>query len=281
LKRFAVIAAFVFLVAPQAFAGGTWLKSMAAAQKEAKAKNQLIFVDLFAEWCGWCHRFEKEVFPSQVFQAASKDMVLLRLDTEDRGEGTKYAQQYQITSLPTFLVLTSDLTIAGIIRGYAPPNEFARILTDTKTKYEAFRKKVAAEPSMARDYQGRLDIAREFTARQGYTQSEQRLKKLVTEKAVPQDVRDRAYFELALAQTLQKKYDAALKTINTLSTLQKAGEPLERSRFLVGQIYMEQGNLAGATNEFRTFKAKFPKSPLVRDVDQVLPRIEQQLGTRR
>lgn len=281
MKRLAVIAAFMLLVTPQAFAGGTWLKSMAAAQKEARAKNQLIFVDLFAEWCGWCHRFEKEVFPSQVFQQASGDLVLLRLDTEDRADGTKYAQQYQVTSLPTFLLLTPDLTIAGIIRGYAPPNEFSRMLTETRTKYAAFTKKVKNEQALSRDYQGRLDLAREFTARQGYAQSETRLKKLVGEKAAPVDVRDQAYYELALAQVLQKKYDAALKTINTLSTLQKTGESLERSRILAGQIYMEQGNIAGAANEFRNFKAKFPNSPLNRNVDQVLPQLERQLGTRR
>jgi thioredoxin 1 len=281
LKRLAVIAAFMLLVTPQASAAGTWLKSMAAAQKEAKAKNQLIFVDLFAEWCGWCHRFEKEVFPSQVFQQASGDLVLLRLDTEDRADGTKYAQQYQVTSLPTFLLLTPDLTIAGIIRGYAPPNEFSRMLTETRTKFTAFEKKVKNEQSLSRDYQGRLDLAREFTARQGYAQSETRLKKLVGEKAAPSDVRDQAYYELALAQVLQKKYDAALKTINTLSTLQKTGESLERSRILAGQIYMEQGNIAGAANEFRNFKAKFPNSPLNRNIDQVLPQLERQLGTRR
>lgn len=281
MKRFAVLAAFMLLVTPQAFAGSTWLKSMAAAQKEAKSKNKLIFVDLFAEWCGWCHRFEKEVFPAQVFQDASKDMVLLRLDTEDRGEGTKYAVQYQVTSLPTFLLLTPDLQIAGIIRGYAPPNEFSRMLTDTRTKYDAFRKKVKNEGAIATDYQQRLDLAREFIARQGYVDSETRLKKLITEKPVPPQIRDQAYYELALSQTLQKKYDAALKTINTLSTLQKSGESLERSRFLVGQIYMEQGNIAGAANEFRSFKAKFPSSVLVRNVNQILPRLEQQLGTRR
>ena len=33
----------------------------------------------------------------------------------------------------------------------------------------------------------------------------------------------------------------------------------------------------GAANELRNFKATFPKSPLVKSVDFILPQIEQQL----
>jgi thioredoxin-related protein len=265
---------------PQAFASGTWLKSMTAAQKQAKSQETLIFVDLYADWCGWCKRFEQEVFPSQVFQKESDDLVLLRLNTEDRGEGTKYAQMYQVTSLPTFLLLASDGTIAGIIRGYAPPDQFSKMLRETRNKYDTFLKRVKNEPNLGKDYQSRLDLAREFTARQAYLQSEPRLKKLTTEQGIPVAIRDSAFYELALSQTLQKKYDVAMKTINTLSTLQKNGEAFERSRLLVGQIYMEQGKLAEAVREFKDFKKKFPSSPLNANVDAVLPSLEQQLPRR-
>ncbi len=281
MKRFAITAAFMVLFVPQAFASGTWLKSMAAAQKEAKSKQRLIFVDLYADWCGWCKRFEQEVFPSQVFQKASNDLVLLRLNTEDRAEGTKMSQQFQVTSLPTFLLLTPEGTIAGIIRGYAPPDQFTKMLKDTRTKYDLFVKRVKNEPSLGKDYQSRLDLAREFTARQAYLQAEPRLKKLSGEQGVPVAIRDSVYYELALAQTLQKKYDSAMKTISTLSSMQKNGEAFERSRLLVGQIYMEQGKIAEAATEFRSFKKKFPASPLMRNVDAVLPNLEQQLAQRR
>src|SRR5204863_775401 len=118
--------ATAMLVAGQAFAG--WVTSVDAAQKKAKTAHRLIFVDLFADWCGWCHRFEEEVIPSQAFQSATDDMILLRLNTEDGKDGTKLARDYGIRSLPTFVVLDEDLLIAGQIRGYAPAGDFARML---------------------------------------------------------------------------------------------------------------------------------------------------------
>lgn len=277
MKRFPLLAVVALLVIPQLQAG-PWIKSISTAQKKAKAGNKLIFVDLFAEWCGWCHKMEQEVFPSETFQTATDDMVLLRLDTEDGGEGTKLAQKFSIRTLPTFLVLTSDMSVAGVIRGYAPANDFVESLKNVEKDHENFEKRVKNEASIATDYQKRLDLAREFTQRFALTESEPRFKKLVAEKGVPVNIRDAAYYELTVAQILQKKYADALKTIDAFSKVQTKGESYERARLLAGQVYMEQGNILGAANEFRNFKASFPNSPLVRNVDMVLPDLERRLA---
>lgn len=278
MKRIALIAAFAVLLAPQSFAGAGWIKNVAAAQKAAKAKDRLILVDMFAQWCGWCHRFEAEVFPSEVFQQATDDMVLLRLDTEDGAEGTKMAQRFQITSLPTFLVLTPDLTLAGIIRGYAAPKDFVSMLKDTRSKHDKFLALVASEKTFGKDYQKRLDLAREFNMRSAFTDSESRLKKLTIEKGVPVAIRDQAYYDLAVSQILQKKYADSLATTKALLNLSKSGEPVERAFLLQAQIYMEMGNLAAARDQFRKFKQMFPSSGLNRNVDMVLPDLDRRLG---
>jgi thioredoxin-like negative regulator of GroEL len=277
LKRTALLAAFALLVAPQMYAAGGFLKSATAAQKIAKEKNQLIFVDLFAEWCGWCHRFEQEVVPSQAFQEATEKMVLLRLDTEDRGEGSRLAQQFKINSLPTFLVLTPDLTIAGVMKGYAPPAEFAKNLTTTVAKHNEFLAKVKNEKTLKKPEE-RLALAREFISRNDYGQAELRLKKLMADKAIPATVRDGAYYDLALSYILQKKYNESMQTARSLTMISKTGEPVERAWLLMAQIHMDQGNLAGARDTFKKFKQLFPTSPLNRNVDMVLPDLERRLN---
>jgi thioredoxin-related protein len=266
-------------VVQQTFAS-PWLTSVSAAQKRAKEKNQLIFVDLFADWCGWCHRMEQEVFPSLAFQRATTNKVLLRLNTEDGGEGSKLSQQFGVSSLPTFLLLTSDLTVAGVIRGYLPSDPFVQAMKETEGKYKDFTKRASNESAIATDYQKRLDLAREFRSRYALSESENRLRKLIHESGVPIKVRDDAYYELAFTQVMGRKWDASLKTLRDFSAVQNKGEAYERSRILTGDIYLQQGNYAGALDEFKKFKRAFPNSPLIANVDMVLPQLEKQVTGR-
>ncbi len=276
MKRIVLLAATCILFAQQ-LSANTWLKSYTAAQKKAKEKNALIFVDLFADWCGWCHKMEEEVFPAEAFQKATENKVLLRLNTEDAGEGTKVSQQFGVTSLPTFLLLTPNGTVAGVIRGYYPAGEFVKALSDTEAKYKEFVKRAATEDSIAKNYDKRLDLAKEFRARYELPESEERFKKLTTEAGVPQKIRDEAYYELALTQVVGKHYDEGLKTIRKFGSVQNKGEPYEKARLLAGDIYVQQGNFQSAVNELRAFKVTFPNSQYVQNVDVVLPQLEQRL----
>lgn len=280
MKRFALVITAALLLAPGAHAA-PWITSLSAAQKASKEKKQLIFVDLFADWCGWCKRMEAEVFPSQAFQTATDKMVLLRLNTEDGADGSKISQQFSVTSLPTFLILTPDNMIAAMIRGYAPSKEFVESMKDSLAKYNDFQNRVAHESTISSDYQKRLDLAREFTSRFGLKDSESRFRKLTSERGVPVDVRDQSYYELAVSQLLQNRMDDAAKTIVAFGRTETKGEAYERARILLAQIYMQQGNLLSAANELRAFKTQFPSSPMIRNVEIMLPGIERQLQQKR
>jgi thioredoxin-related protein len=274
VKRTVLLAAVALLLGQQAFAG-PWIKSLATAQKQAKDNQRLIFVDLYADWCGWCKRMEQEVFPSQAFQNATDNMVLLRLNTEDAGEGTKLSRELGVNTLPTFLILAPDGILAGVIHGYAPSDEFVRALKEQQTQYVAFAKKLSSEKSLGKNYQQRLDLARELRTRYALTQSETRLKKILAESP-PVDVRDNAYYELSTTQAMQQHFDDAIATLRKFATVENKGEAYERSRLLLGQVYMSQGKFDSAVAELRNFKRNFPSSPLVKNVDLVLPQIEQQ-----
>lgn len=280
MKRTVLLAAVALLVSQHAFAGGAWIKSYAQAEQKAKAKNQNIFVDLFADWCGWCHKFEQDVIPSEAFQKASDNMVLLRLNTEDGGDGSAFAQKFGVTSLPTFLILAPDSTIVGIIRGYQPAVEFAGSMRESETRYEEFLKRAAAEPTYAKDFRKRLDIAKEFRMRYSLPKAEQRFNTLTAEKGVPADIRDEAFYELALTELLQKKYDDTMSTVKRFRAVQSKGDAYERAQLLVGDVYLQQGNYAKAMAEYKSFKAKFPNSPMNRNIDMILPRLQQQMGSK-
>ena len=278
LKRIVLLAATALLLAPQAFAG-PWLKSLPAAQKKAQEDDQIIFVDMFADWCGWCHQLEQTVFPSETFQKATVNHVLLRLNTEDGSDGTRLAQQFQVNSLPTSVLLTPDMAVVGVIKGFLPAEPMAKAILDLESKYADFQKRASNEKAIATNFQKRLDLALEFRAHFSYAESAKRLRKLTTENKVPATIRDQAYFELALTQFFDKKLDDSMKTIRQFASVQTKGDYYERSLMLASNVYVQQGNYLGAVNELKNFKTKFPNSPLISSVDMMLPQLEARLAS--
>ena len=277
MKRTISAVALLALFAAPAAHAGKWHKTVAAAQKEAAEKKQIIFIDLWADWCGWCHRFEQEVVPSEAFQKSTEKMTLLRLNTEDRGEGTQFAQRYQATRLPMFLMLNPDLTIVGVIRGFAPAADVARIIDQTVANYNNFQALLKRESMLTKDYPNRLQIARQFRERQNPAEAEKRLRALTTEKGVPSNVRDDAFFELAMLQFEQGRFPDVVATFDAFKKVQKQGEPFEKANLLIGDMYIRQGNYRAALDHFKSFKLRFPKSTLMPTVDNVVPQLEQMI----
>jgi len=157
------------------------------------------------------------------------------------------------------------------------PNDFASSLKDVEGRYTAFQKRVASEATIGNDFQKRLDLAKEFRIRYALPQAEERLRKLTADKAAPVNVRDESFYELALTQMLEKKYDDSMATIQKFATVQKKGEQYEKSRLLIGDLYLQQGKVDRAVAEYRSFKSAFPQSQYVKNVDMILPQLERQV----
>jgi len=272
LKR-SVIFGMLLLASLPVSAGG-WTKSLSAAQAEAKKKNQIIFVDLFANWCGWCHRMEREVFPTEKFQKTTRNMVLLRVNTEDGGEGSRLAQQYRVTQLPTFLMLAPDGMLVGLIHGYAPAEPFSQRVAEQEQKYKNFLKEVASEKVFANDYQRRLNLAVDYVSRRGYKSGDSRLRSIIATKNIPSDIRDAAYYSLGDSLHEQKRYDEAMKLLNEFFRIQTKGTSLEKARLLLGQLHVDRGNYKAALAELQKFKRTFPRSDLLPQVERILPQLE-------
>ncbi len=116
---------------------GAWLTSVDQALAAAKQGERYVLVDLYAEWCGWCKVLEREVFTSPEFRAFTRDMVLLRVDVDDGGEGSELQARYQATSLPTTLILDAGMVKIGEVKGYAPTPQFIASVRRELDEFEA------------------------------------------------------------------------------------------------------------------------------------------------
>ena len=114
-----------------------WHSDLETALAEAREHDRYILVDLFADWCGWCHRLEKEVFSDPAFRRYARDFTLLRVDTEDGATGSWLQLRYGAESLPTTLVLDSDMVRVGKIQGFAPMPDFVGHIQDQVNGYLA------------------------------------------------------------------------------------------------------------------------------------------------
>jgi len=117
------------LLAALPLAGQTWEHDLASAQKRAKAEKKLIFADVWTEWCGWCIKLQKDVFPTPEGKAALATVVPVSLKTQLRnGDPTdqKYLEnKYQVDGFPMLLILDADGNVVRRHAGYMPPKEFA------------------------------------------------------------------------------------------------------------------------------------------------------------
>ena len=128
LFLFAVAAAVLF--ASFARAESAWLNDYKKAQEEAKANNKLLLLNFTgSDWCGWCIKFDKEVWSQPQFKDYARDnLVLVELDfprrkdqpAEVKKQNVQLAQQYEVLGFPTIVVLNGNGQKLWQFDGYFP-----------------------------------------------------------------------------------------------------------------------------------------------------------------
>lgn len=98
-----------------------WYHDLEEAKSVAAKTNRKIFVDFMATWCGPCKKLDAEVLQTEGFKAYSKYFVFLKIDVDAQ---KNVAKAYNITAMPTQMVLAADGSVIGTTVGYGSPAGF-------------------------------------------------------------------------------------------------------------------------------------------------------------
>lgn len=105
------------------FYNGTWDEALQIAKKE----NKLIFLDIYATWCGPCKQLKKYSFSdAEVGKFYNHNFVNVTLDGE-KGDGAKLAQKYGISGYPSLLFINGNGKIVGQTIGFHQPHQLLEL----------------------------------------------------------------------------------------------------------------------------------------------------------
>ncbi|MBU2018747.1 MAG: thioredoxin family protein [Bacteroidetes bacterium] len=103
-------------------------QSFTKAKETAAKTGQLIFIDVYASWCGPCKLMSARSFPDkQVGEKYNKSFISLKLDAEKSQDGQDVARMYGVTAYPTLLFVDSKGKLIRKFVGYRTPEELIQV----------------------------------------------------------------------------------------------------------------------------------------------------------
>jgi thiol:disulfide interchange protein len=105
------------------FQQGNWNEVLELAKKE----NKLIFLDVYATWCGPCKQMKSKTFPDEKVGAFfNSNFINYAIDAE-KGEGIALAKKYQVTGYPTLLFVDSKGNVVAKTVGFHNADELLEV----------------------------------------------------------------------------------------------------------------------------------------------------------
>ena len=249
-----------------------WLDSVDSALAAARKEDRLILVDLYADWCGWCKKLEEEVFSTPTFQDFAQNFVLLRVDTEDGGEGTLLQQKYEAHSLPTTLILDSKQVRIGQVMGFAPTDRF---IASIRREIEAFDELVHGFDKFGKTSELRAlaILADEFHQRNDGERAASLYRQMLATETLPPENAVLIQYQLTDALRLAGRYDEALRQLgDTRPGALGVGntELVERLDLLGAQVAIDKGDCQRAESALQDFLSNHRKSLLRQQANRTL-----------
>lgn len=273
MKSAALSLALLFLVSTGHAAEQVhWLSKYDQALAEARKSARPIFVDVYADWCQWCHKLDQEVYANPKFVVYMKGFVPLKLDSEDRGEGTRLADKYGIDGLPAMLILDTSGMLLNRLSGYMSADEIMQAVNRVQNLLEVEKKDPKSDSA-------NFLIAREYMDREMYGEAQARFQRTLSSPSSTALQKEKALFSVGLAEYYQGQLKPALQVLEGYYVKYPNGASNEDALLLLSQIHIELKSNQKALKYLREFMKKYPESTNASRAQEVLTALEKECPT--
>jgi thioredoxin 1 len=100
------------------FTEATWADIL----NKAKEENKVVFLDIYATWCGPCKLLKRTTFTDEEVGAFFNSNFINATFDGENGEGQKLSRLYQVHAYPTMLFINPDGSVKKVAVGYHTSN---------------------------------------------------------------------------------------------------------------------------------------------------------------
>ena len=111
----------------------SWRNEYGPALEEARAKNQLLWIQFTAPWCPNCTRMEQDSFPHPTIRAhAQRSFVPVKLRSDLNEE---LALSFDLSGLPATVIVAPSRQVVSVHQGYLGPDELDLLLEQALSRH--------------------------------------------------------------------------------------------------------------------------------------------------
>lgn len=106
------------------------------ALKESQKQDKMLFVDVYADWCGPCKALSERVFPMKDVGAYFNDRFVCYKMNADLGENKSLMEKYKIKGMPTLLFVNAKGDVVKQHMGFANSYLLLRLARQVTGEYK-------------------------------------------------------------------------------------------------------------------------------------------------
>lgn len=150
IKRFfSLLTLAIFAIAFTSFADSNlpsagaikWYYDLDEALKVAKAENKILMVDVYTDWCSWCHELDRVTYSDKLVQALATNLISVKINPEKDKRAQKFSEEKEVTGYPAIIFIDANEKVLFYQSGFAEAKPFANIMEmvlsfDKKEEYQ-------------------------------------------------------------------------------------------------------------------------------------------------